>query len=173
VCTAGQGSAVLIRCWTEVLHERNLKASSATHSWPSTQHELLQLPASSRIMPEIARLARRRNRTDRGGIWLAQLFVWFSAALCSVANCEQLCGEHGLTVGGWCRCVDGAVAVNMSRHPLAVGACGRSKTGALTKHHHLYLSGHCACVKIKDVPSVVPSTRCGESGRPNTVVVGQ
>jgi len=105
----------------------------------------------------------------RGSCLVAALLL--HVARTTSAADQLFCGEHGAAAGGWCRCVDGAFAVNMSQHPLAVSACGLHN--GKHHHHHMHLVGHCICVKSEYVGNVEPSNLCGARGRPNTVVVGE
>jgi hypothetical protein len=117
-----------------------------------------------------SRMATFRGALMGRGSCLVAACLLHVARTTSAAD-QLFCGEHGAAAGGWCRCVDGALAVNMSQHPLAVSACGLHN--GKHHHHHMHLVGHCICVKSEYVGNVEPSNLCGARGRPNTVVVGE
>jgi hypothetical protein len=117
-----------------------------------------------------SRMATFRGALMGRGSCLVAALLLHVARTTSAAD-QLFCGEHGTAAGGWCRCVDGAFAVNMSQHPLAVSACGLHN--GKHHHHHMHLVGHCICVKSEYVGNVEPSNLCGARGRPNTVVVGE
>jgi hypothetical protein len=71
-------------------------------------------------------------------------------------------------------CAAGTYAFNMSQHPMAIDLCGpRKRDGQNIRkqpNHHMNMAGHCMCLPPNErLP--VPSYRCGEPGRPNTIVV--
>jgi len=71
-------------------------------------------------------------------------------------------------------CAAGTYAFNMSQHPMAIDLCGpRKRDGQNIRkqpNHHMNMAGHCMCLPPNErLP--VPSYRCGETGRPNTIVV--
>ena len=156
------------------------KASHFT-KWSSCQRSFAHLKGDRVCMREAfpkmhsdqsscSRMTAFRGALMGRGSCLVAALLLHVARTTSAAD-QLFCGEHGAAAGGWCRCVDGAFAVNMSQHPLAVSACGLHN--GKHHHHHMHLVGHCICVKSEYVGNVEPSNLCGARGRPNTVVVGE
>ena len=97
-----------------------------------------------------------------------------SATNTPVSTAFALCGTHATVKGGWCVCEAGTYAFNMSQHTQAIELCGpRERDGQKIRkqpNHHMNMAGHCLCLP-PDKRLLIPSYRCGEAGRPNTVIV--
>lgn len=122
------------------------------------------------------------SRRARQNLWLVYAALLMSC-MADVARAEEFrdseaviaaCGTHATVKGGWCVCVPGAYAFNMSQHPMGLKVCGPLNDPRVPfrkqPNHHLGLSRHCLC-QFPDTRVREPSYRCGDPARPNTIIV--